>query len=136
MTVHKVSYCHLTVPSRAGQAVNILKALKNAGINLQAFSGFPTGAGKSQVDLVSQDMLGVKRVAKQQGWHISKVKRGFLAQGPDRPGAVHNVLNKLASKDINVVAADAVTAAKQQYAMLFWVKPEDYRRAARALSAK
>ena len=136
MAIRKVSYCTLSVPSRAGQAVGILKALKDAGVDLQAFTGFPSGGGKAQIDLISNDMNGVKRVAKQQGWRLSKVKRGFLAQGQDRVGAVYNVLQRLAKKNINVVAVDAVVAGKKQFGMIFWVKPKDYRRASTALNAK
>jgi hypothetical protein len=136
MAIRKVSYCTLSVPSRAGQAVSILKALKDAGVNLQAFTGFPVGGGKSQVDLISDDMSGVKRVAKKQDWRLSKIKKGFMAQGQDHIGAVHNVLQKLSKNNINVVAVDAVSSGKKQYGMLFWVKPKDYRRAATVLNAK
>ena len=136
MAVRKMSYVNLKVPSRSGQAVNVLKALRDAGVNLQAFTGFPTGGGKSQMDLISDDLNGVKRVARAEGWRISKVKRGFMATGQDRIGAVHNILKRLANKNINVVAVDAVSAGKKQFGMIFWVKPGDYRRAASALNAK
>jgi len=39
--VRKVNYCKMTVPSRAGQAEAVLSAVKEAGINMHAFSGFP-----------------------------------------------------------------------------------------------
>jgi len=136
MAIRKVNYCYIKVPSRAGQAVKILGALKDAGVNLLAFSGFPIKGGKSQVDLVSNEIAGIRRVAKGQGWRLSKVKRGFLATGSDRVGAVHSVLAKLAKKNINVTAVDAVAASKKQFGMIFWVNPSNYRRAASTLKAK
>ena len=47
--IRKVNYCKLSVLSRAGQAEKILGAIKEAGIRMQAFSGFPVGGGKAQM---------------------------------------------------------------------------------------
>ena len=136
MPTRKVSYVDLKVPNRARQATQVLGALSEAGVNLLAFTGFPDRGGKSQIDLVTNDLAGVRRVAKQQGWRIGKTKKGFLIQGRDRAGAVHRHLQKLADQRINVIAVDAVAAGKSQFGMILWVKPKDYARAARALGAR
>jgi len=134
--IRKVKYCYMTVPSRAGKAANILETLKEEGINLLAFSGFPVKAGKAQVDLVADDMAGIARVAKKNGWRLSKIKRGFLAQGSDEVGAVQKIMARLAKKNINVIAATAVAAGKGRYGMIFWVNPKKYNTAARILNAR
>ena len=136
MPVHKVGYVDVKVPNRAGTAANVLGALAQAKINLLAFTGFPDKGGKSQVDLVTKDLAGVRRVAKKNGWKLSAVKRGFVIQGQDRVGAVHQQVRKLARKRINMTAVDAVSAGKGRFGMILWVKPKDYARAARALGAK
>ncbi len=136
MPVRKVNYVDVKVPNRAGQAAEVLGALEEAGVNLLAFSGFPDRDRKSQIDLVTNDLAGVRRVARKQGWRISRVKRGFLVQGRDRVGAVHGHVRKLARHRINMTALDAVTAGKGQYGMILWVKPKEYARAARALGAR
>jgi len=105
-------------------------------ISAHAFSGFPIGAGKAQLDLVAEDMAAVRRVARKQGWRLSKTKKAFLVQGDDRMGACHRQLQKLADQKINVTAADAVAAGKGRWAMILWVKPKDYARAARLLRAR
>jgi hypothetical protein len=110
--------------------------LEEAGVNLLAFTGFPDKAGKSQIDLVTNDLAGVRRVARKQGWRLGKAKRGFLIQGKDRVGAVHRQIRKLADQRLNITALDAVAAGKGQYGMILWVKPKDYARAARALGAR
>lgn len=133
--VMKVNYCKLMVPSRAGQAVRILNALRDGGVNLLAFTGFPAG-GRAQIDLISNDMAGVRRVARKHGWRPSVTKRGFLVQGDDQVGAVARVVAKLAKAGISMTAMDAVTAGKGRYGMIFWVKPADYGRTARVLNAK
>ena len=134
--VRKVNYCKLMVPSRAGQGEKILGALRGAGINLHAFTGFPAGGGKSQVDLVSDDITGIRRLAKKEGWRLSDTNKAFLVQGGDEIGAIHRVIKRLAEARINVIAADAVAAGAKRYGMILWVRPKDYRAATRVLNAK
>jgi hypothetical protein len=134
--VRKVTYCHVTVPARVGQGAMVLGALREANVNLLAFSGFPIGGGKAQIDIVVDGMATVRRVARREGWRVSANKKAFLAQGVDRVGACHRHLAKLAAAKINATAATGIAAAGGRYGMLFWVKPKDYARAARALGAR
>lgn len=134
--VKKVNYVYPVVPNRAGQGARILSEINRAGINLLAYSGFPVGGGKSQLDLVVEDMGPLRRLAKRNGWRLSKPKKGFLVQGSDRVGAVHRHLQKLGDAKINVTAADAVAAGQGRYGMILWVKPRDYARAAKVLGAR
>jgi hypothetical protein len=134
--VRKANYCYVTVAARAGQGAKVLSALKDADINLLAFSGFPSGGGKAQLDLIADKMAPIQRVARNNGWRVSKNKKCFLVQGDDAVGACHRSLQKLADEKINVVAADGIAAGKGRFGMLLWVKPKDYRRAAKVLNAK
>jgi hypothetical protein len=136
MAARKVSYVAIQSPNRAGQAAAVLKAVADAGISLQAFTGFPDGPGRAQIDLVTSDLARLRRVAKAEGWRLSPVKRGFLIQGQDRVGAVQRELAKLARAGVNVTAADAVTAGGGRFGLILWVKPRDTARAARALGAR
>jgi hypothetical protein len=81
-------------------------------------------------------MAAVRRVARKNGWRLSKTKKAFLIQGDDRVGACHRQLKKLADQKINVTAVDAVVAGKNRYAAILWVKPKVYARAAKVLRAK
>ena len=135
MAAKKVRYVALKVPSRSGQGAAVLAAVAEAGINLSAFTGFPE-RGQSQIDLVTDDLAKLRRVAKARGWRLSPVKRGFLIQGRDRVGAVHRELKKLAHAGVNVTAVDAVTAGRGRFGMILWVKPRDQAKAARALGAR
>ena len=134
-TAHKMNYCYVTVKHRAGACANILGQLKAAGINLLAFSGFPTGGGKAQIDLVAEHLGGIQKLAKKNGWKLSKSKKGFLIQGADEVGAIEKHVRKLAMANINVTAADAVAAGKGRYGMILWVNPKNFNRAARTLGA-
>ena len=134
--VRKVSYCYPIVPHRAGQGARVLGALKAAGVDLLVFHGFPTRGGKAELDLFTTDMATVRKVAAKNGWRLSAVKRAFLVQGSDRPGAVHRQFTKLADAGIRVTAATGIAAGGGRYGMILWVKPGDYAKAARSLGAR
>ena len=50
-TVRRVEYHYVTVPDAPGEGQRILSALKDGGVNLLAYLGFPLGGGQSQIDL-------------------------------------------------------------------------------------
>ncbi len=134
--VRKVNYCYTKVPNYSGQGEEALRALRDAGVNLLAYSAFPSTGRKAQMDFIPEDMSAFKKVARQQGWRLSKVKKGFLITGQERLGAVHRHFAKLSDAKINITAADALAAGKGRYGMLLWVRPKQYARAARALGAR
>jgi hypothetical protein len=134
--VRKVNYCYVKVNARPGQGAAVLDEVQKAGVSLLAFTGFPIGGGKAQLDLVGDDMAGLRRLAKKKGWRLSKTKKAFLITGDDRVGACHRQIKKLADLKINITAVDAVVAGKGRYGAILWVKPQVYARAAKALRAK
>ena len=134
--VRKVNYCYAKVSHRAGQGTKLLSALREAGINLYAFSGFPIGGGKAQLDFIGDKLGPIRRIAKKNGWHLSKPKKAFLIQGADVIGVYHKHVQKLADQKISITAADGVAAGKGRYGMILWVKSKDYTKAARILKAK
>ena len=134
-TIRKVSYAYLTATSRPGEAARVLEALRDANVNLLAFSGFPQGRNKAQIDLVTDDLEGAKAVARRHKWKLSRVKRAFLVQGTDESGAAIGPLARLGAAGINVIAADAITAGEGRFGMSFWVEPRSYNRTAKLLDA-
>jgi hypothetical protein len=134
--VKKVTYCNTVVTNRAAQGAKVLAELKRVGVNLTAFSGFPMGDGRAQLDFVTENIAAVRRVFKKNGWTLSKPKKGFLIYGVDGVGAAFNHIEKLGKEKISITAADAVYAGQGRFGMILWVKPEDYRRAARILKAR
>ena len=134
--VRKINYCYTKVPNYAGQGEEALRAWRDAGVNLLAYSAFPIAGRKAQMDFIPENMSAFKKVARKQGWRLSKVKKGFLITGQERLGAVHRHFAKLSDAKINITAADALAAGKGRYGMLLWVRPKQYARAARALGAR
>ena len=102
-TLHKIAYFTAEVPQSAGQGLKVLTALRNAGVELLAFSGFPSGR-KAQLDFVPVNASRFKAVARKIGLRLSPRKIAFLLEGDDKAGALVGVLSKLAKAKINVTA--------------------------------
>jgi hypothetical protein len=130
-TVRQLEYFYVDASQKVGEGARILRALKDAGVNLVAFSGFPSGR-RAQLDFFPADAAAFKAVAKANKWKVVGPKRGFLIQGDDRTGAIADILGKLADAKINVVALDAVSAG-EKYGALCWVAPRDLKKAGQVL---
>jgi hypothetical protein len=134
-TVRSVDYYYVTVPDKPGEGQRILSALKDGGVNLLAFLGFPAEGGQSQLDLVPDDPRQLGEAAEGAGVTLSEAKRAFLVEGDDRVGAVADTAAKLADANINLIAAAATTVGSGRYGMILWVAPADYDTAADVLGA-
>jgi len=134
-SIRRADYYTMKVSQRPGAGAKLLAAMKAAGVNLLAFTGFPSGGG-AQVDFIPQNSAKFRQAANKAGLRVSKRKTVFLVRGSDRVGALTGVLGKLASKKINLVALSAITAGNGRYGMIFWVKPKDIGRTSRLLRAR
>jgi hypothetical protein len=133
-TIRRVDYFYVMAPQKPGVGAALLAELRQAGVNLLAFSGFPSGRG-AQVDFVPEDPAAFRAVARKAKWKVTGPKRAFLAMGDDRPGVIADLMQRLAAAKINVTALDAVCAGSGRYGAILWVAPRDVTRAARALGA-
>jgi len=131
--VRTADYFYVLVPDKPGEGARVLGELRSAGVNLVAYSGFPSGRG-AQLDVVPTDPAAFKAVAKQRKWKVKGPKRAFLIEGDDRVGACADVLGRLAAAKINVTAMDAL-AGGGRYAAILWVKPRDVKKTASVLGA-
>ncbi len=131
----RVEYYYVTLPDKPGEGAKMLSAFKDAGVSLLAFQAFPTGGGRSQVDLVAEDATKFKQAAQKSGLTLTGPKRAFLITGDDRIGVVAEHAKKLADAKVNIAAATAIGAGSGRYGMILWVAPADYEKAAAALGA-
>jgi hypothetical protein len=133
-TIQRVQYFYIEVPDKPGEGAKVLKMLKDEGVNLLAFSGFPKGR-RAQLDFVPADHVAFKAAAKKAKLKLVGPKTGFLIQGEDRVGAIADIVVKLAEAKISVTAVDAVSAGAGRYGALLWVKPRLVNKAAQVLEA-
>jgi len=133
-TVRLVEYFYVMAPQKPGVGAALLAELSQAGVNLLAFTGFPSGRG-AQVDFVPEDGVAFRAVAKKAKWKVTGPKRALLVMGDDRPGVIAEFMQRLADAKINVTAIDALCAGSGRYGAIVWVAPRDVTKAARTLGA-
>jgi hypothetical protein len=124
----------VTIPNKPGKGAQLLSAFKEAGVNFLGVWGYPMGKSKARVDLVTQDPAALKKAAKQLKIEIGKKETAFYVTGEDHPGAMAELLEKLAAKEINVYAVQALCAGAGQFGALIQVDKEGVRKAAKALA--
>jgi hypothetical protein len=134
-SVRKVDYFYVTLSDTPGQGATILSELAAAGVNLLAFSGFPSGR-RAQLDLVPADPARLKAAARKLKLKLSAKKSGFIVDGDDRLGAMAGILDALATARINVTAMDAVATGDGRFGAIFWVKPQAVAKTAKLLGAR
>ncbi len=131
-SVRKVDYFKVGIPNRKGEGARILAALRDEGVNLLAFTGFPRG-GRAQLDFVPEDAALFRKAAKRTGLKIAGKKSCFLIQGKDRAGVIAGFAAKLSSAGVSVIALDSLAAGNGRYGAILWVRPKDVAKAGRAL---
>lgn len=130
-TARQVDYFYIEVANKLGEGARILRTLKDAGVDLLAFSGFPSGR-RAQLDFFPADSAAFRSVAKTNKWKVVGPKRGFLVSGDDRVGAVADLMGRLADANIDVIALDAV-GVDGRYGAMCWVAPRHVKKAAAIL---
>ncbi len=81
-SIRRVDYFYVTVPNKPGEGAQLLSTLKETGINLLAFSGFPSGR-RTQLDFVPEDPNAFRKVARKAGWKLRDHARTTLQLGLD-----------------------------------------------------
>jgi hypothetical protein len=133
-SIRKVDYFKAGVPNRKGEGARVLAALRDEGVNLLAFTGFPRG-GRAQLDFVPENAAVFRKAAKRMGLRIAGKKRCFLIQGKDRAGVIAGIAAKLASAGVSIIALDGLAAGNGRYGAILWVRPKDVAKTGRALGA-
>src|SRR3989449_4467330 len=133
-TIRQADYYYTMVPDKPGEGAKVLGLLRAAGVNLLAFSAFPS-ARKAQADFVPADAAAFVAAAKQAKIKLKGPKKCFLIEGDDRVGALYQTMTRLGDAKINVTAVDAVTSGMGRWAAILWVKQRDLKKAAQILGA-
>lgn len=131
-TTRVVDYYYAMVPDKPGEATKLLRVLRDARVNLLAFTAFPSQR-KTQADFVPEDPAAFVAAAKGAKLKLKGPKKVFLIDGDDRVGALSEVMAKLGAAKVNVTATEAVCSGMGRFAALLWVKPKDLKKAGAAL---
>lgn len=133
-TIRKADYFSMEISNKIGEGARVLDALRGAGVNLLAFTGFPSGR-RAQLDFIPADTASFRVAARKLGLKIGARKTVFLVEGNDRVGAIAELCDRIAAAGVNMTAMDAVSGGNGRYAAMFWVDPRDVNKTAKALGA-
>ena len=134
-TIRKCDYHCVILDDGVGTTRGIVKALCGKGIRLLAFSSFPFGKGRTQLDVVTEDPDALARVLAELGLSVSTKKSGFLIHAGGEPCALAEVLAQLDRADVPITSVQAIATGMDQCAALLWTRPEDVSKAAAVLNS-
>src|SRR5260370_35162090 len=108
-TVRTMDYFYVMVPDKPGEGARILAELKNAGVNLIAYSGFPEGRG-AQLDFVPMNSMAFRDVPKRMKRRVKGPKRCSIIAGDDRLAGCAGGLCQLCAAERERAARDRPAA--------------------------
>src|SRR6266481_1778987 len=105
--IRVVEHYSASILNKVGEGARVLGTLRDTGVNLIAFWGYKHGAGRAQLEFIPEDSATFLAAAKQAKLRLRKSTALYI-HGPDRPGAIADILGKLAGARINVAAVQGV----------------------------
>jgi len=131
--VRRIEYYYAEVANKPGEGRKLLEFLSAHGVNLVAFTAFPIGKDKAQLDFVPEDLDKLKKAAEEAGLKLQGPKKAFMVQGEERTGILIEYHLRLSDAGVNVYAANGCSGGRGRFGYIMWVKPKDYEKAAKAL---
>jgi hypothetical protein len=132
--VRKLNYYYAIIQDKPGEAHKILTILADVGVNQIAFNTMQMGPERAQITLFPEDESLLVNVAKKAGLNLDGPYNAILVQGTDEMGALVEVHEKLHNANINIASSTAIADGSGSYGYLIYVRPDDYNKAAEALS--
>ena len=133
--IRQVEHYSASIPNRVGEGARVLGALRDADVNLIAFWAYKQGAGRAQLEFIPENGAAFVAAAKQAKLRLRKSTALYI-HGEDRPGAVADILARLAGRArINVFAMQAVCSGEGRYGAIVFLPAAAARKAASVLGA-
>ncbi len=130
--IRQVDHFSASIPHKVGEGARVLAALRGAGIDLIAVWGYASGKGRAQLEMIPKDGAAFAAAAKAVKLRVKK-GTAFYVSGDDRPGAIADILARLAAAKVNVGALQAVSAGTGRYGGVVFIPGAAARKAARVL---
>jgi hypothetical protein len=130
--IRRVEHFSTSIPNKIGEGTRVLGAIRDAGVNLIAVWGYPHGVGRARLEFIPENGPAFANAAKQTKLKLQK-RTAFYVCGEDRPGAIADILKKLADAQISVGAVLAVCCGAGRYGAVVFVSTATAPKAAIAL---
>ena len=132
--IRVVDHYSASIPNKVGEGARVLAVLRDSGVNFIAFWGYEHGEGRAQLEFIPEDSATFVTAAKQAKLRLRKSTALYI-HGEDRPGAIADILGKLAGARINVAAVQAVCGGGGSYGTIVFLPEGAARKAATVLGA-
>jgi hypothetical protein len=132
--IRVVDHYSASITNKVGEGARVLGALRDAGVNLVAFWGYKHGAGRAQLEFIPENSATFVSAAKQAKLRLRK-STALYVHGDDRPGAIADILAKLAGARISVAAVQGVCGGGGSYGTIVFLPEGAARKAASVLGA-
>jgi len=133
--IRTAQYFKVQIADKPGTLAGMLAPLREAGMNLLAVHAFPRSR-RTQVDVVPEDPIAFKNIAKAHKLKIQGPKMCLMVDGDDRAGALADLTDRLGSARINMTAVTGLAAGRGRFGAILWVKPRDVKKAAKVFGAR
>ncbi|UCG75771.1 MAG: hypothetical protein JSV95_00085 [Gemmatimonadota bacterium] len=131
--IRRVEYFYTMVKDEPGEGFRLLSQLAEMGIGLLAFSAVPLGPLYTQLTVFPQDSGKLLSESRRAGLELDGPHPALLAQGDDVLGALAGIYERLAAAGVNVYASTGVADDRGGFGHIFYIRPEEFLQAARAL---
>jgi hypothetical protein len=128
--IRTAQYFKVQIADKPGTLGGMLAPLREEGVNLLAVHAFPRNR-RTQVDVVPEDPIAFKNVAKAHKLKVQGPKMCLLVDGDDRPGVLADLTDRLGSARINMTAVTGLAAGQGRFGAILWVKTRDVKKAAK-----
>src|SRR5207247_5115916 len=92
--IRTAQYFKMQVPEKPGAGAKRLAVLRDAGVNLLAYSGFPRNR-RAPLDLVPGGAMAVRPGGKLAKWKVQGAEGGFLVGGGGRRWAAAGLVARV-----------------------------------------
>jgi len=82
----QVEHYTATIPDKVGEGAQVLGALRDAGVNLIAFWGYPSGKVKAQLEFIPENGAAFVAAAKRAKLRLRKSTRALRRLSPGHEG--------------------------------------------------
>jgi len=136
LRIRRVDYFYTTVQDVPGESYRVLSGLADSGVNLLAFTAFPTGPMRTQIALFPDDSAMLQDTAAKIGMELDGPYGAILVQGDDEMGSLAGIHRKLYEANVNVYASTGVTDGQGAYGYILYIRAEEYDQASQALGIR